>query len=237
MSDYLLSETGLSGDDYSDHEIVEPLSNKDIEFIDDSDLQEKEDVDFYRRIDKKIMLTVDETPVPILKREVGRLSIDSDSRSNEYEEEEVQIGIPNCDEDESNEDEQIIRDGLLPVYGTDNYEWNHNEKPKGDVCDFKGNSSYLASSFYLLYKLIKGNADVKKFLPMAKNYVSEVTPLTAKILKDLLKDEDDSSKIKEAKNGSYLMLLYALRHVGTGKYYHTTDFSCLDKDMLKSLKV
>ena len=38
MPDYLLSEAELSGDDYSDHEIVEPLSNKDVEFIDDSDL-------------------------------------------------------------------------------------------------------------------------------------------------------------------------------------------------------
>ena len=32
------------------------------------------------------------------------------------------------------------------------------------------------------------------------------------------------------------MLLYALRHVTSGKTYHTTDFSCLDKDMLKELK-
>ena len=71
---------------------------------------------------------------------------------------------------------------------------------------------------------------------MAKNYVGEVTPATAKILNDLRKDEDDSGKIKQAKNGLYLTLLYALRHVATGKYYHTTDFSCLDEDMLKELK-
>ena len=42
------------------------------------------------------MLTGDETPVPILKREVGRLRIEIDSSSSEYKEEEEQIGIPNC---------------------------------------------------------------------------------------------------------------------------------------------
>ena len=63
----------------------------------------------------------------------------------------------------------------------------------------------------------------KKFLPMAKNYVGELTPATAKILNDLLKDEDDSDKIKQVKNGLYLTLQHALRHVTSGKYYDTTD--------------
>ena len=66
---------------------------------------------------------------------------------------------------------------------------------------------------------------------MAQNYVDEVTPATAKILNDPLKDEDDSGKIKQAKNDLYLTLLYALRHVTSGKSYHTTDFSCLDEDI------
>ena len=67
------------------------------------------------------MLTGDETPVPILKRRVGRMRIESDS-SSEYEEEEEQIGIPNCEAEDSDEDEQMISEGILPVYGTDNYE-------------------------------------------------------------------------------------------------------------------
>ena len=71
---------------------------------------------------------------------------------------------------------------------------------------------------------------------MAKNYAGELTSATAKILNDPLKNEDDSGKIKQAKNGFYLTLLYALRHVTSRKTYHTTDFSCLDEDMLKERK-
>ena len=50
------------------------------------------------------------------------MRIESDSSSSEYEEEEEQIGIPNCDAEDSDEDEQMIPEGMLPVYGTDNYE-------------------------------------------------------------------------------------------------------------------
>ena len=53
MADYLLTEAKLSGDDYKDWEIVEPFSDKYKEFIDDGDLDEKEDIGFYRKIDKK----------------------------------------------------------------------------------------------------------------------------------------------------------------------------------------
>ena len=139
----------------------------------------------------------------------------------------------------------MIPEGVLPVYGTDNYEWNHHEKLRGDVCGFRGDSSYLSSFLisycllffsYSLYKATKNNADIKKFLPMAKNYVGELTPSTAKILNDPLKDEDDSGKIKQAKNGLYLTLLYALRHVTSATTYQTTNFSCLDEDLLKELE-
>ena len=168
MADYLLTEAELSGDDYEDWEIVEPFSDKDKEFIDDGDLDEKEDIGFYRKIDKKIMLTGDETPIPILKRRVGRMRIESDSSSSEYKEEEEQIGIPNCDAEDSDEDEQMIPEGMLPVYGTDNYEWNDYEKPKGDVCEFRGDSSYLSSFLYSLYKPTKNNADIKIFCQWPK---------------------------------------------------------------------
>ena len=102
------------------------------------------------------------------------------------------------------------------------------------ICEFRGDSSYLSSSLYSLYKPTKNNADIKKIWPTAKNYVGEVTPATAKILNDPLKDENDSGKIKQAKNDLYLTLLYALRHVTSVKTYQTTDFSCLDEDMLKA---
>ena len=60
---------------------------------------------------------------------------------------------------------------MLPAYGTDNYEWNHYEKPKGDVCEFRGDSSYLSSFLNSLYAPTKDNKEIKKFLPMAKNCV------------------------------------------------------------------
>ena len=130
MTDYIISEAELFGDEYDDQEIVEPISEKDVEFIDDSELQDKEDVDFYHKI-KKIVLQGDETPKPMLKCDVGRLRIESNSSSSQYKEEEKQIGIPNYDSDESDEDEATIPDRMLPVYGTDNYEWNHYKKNKG----------------------------------------------------------------------------------------------------------
>ena len=71
---------------------------------------------------------------------------------------------------------------------------------------------------------------------MVKYYVGKLTPTTAEILNDPLKDEDDSGKIKQRKNGLYLTLLDALRYVKSGKTYHTANFSCLNEDMLKELK-
>ena len=213
------------------------ISDKDVEFMDDSELQENEDVNFYRKIDKKIVLQGDETPIPMLKRDVGRLRIESDSSSSEYEEEEEQIGIPNYDPDNSDEDEATIPERMLAVYGTDNYEWNYYKKSKGSVCEFRGDSSYLSSFLYSLYAPTKNNKEIKKILPMVKNYVGELTPSTLKIINDPSKNEDHSGKIKQAKNCLYLTLLYGLRHAATGIYYHTTDFSCLDEDFLKELKV
>ena len=77
---------------------------------------------FTIKLIKKIGLTGDETPIPILKPRVRRMRLGSDSSSSEYEEKEEQIGIPNFDAEDSNEDEQMIPEGMLPVCGTDNYE-------------------------------------------------------------------------------------------------------------------
>ena len=62
MTDYIISEAELSGDEYDDQEIVEPISDKDVEFIDDSGLQDKEDVDFYHKIRKKLCYRVMKHP-------------------------------------------------------------------------------------------------------------------------------------------------------------------------------
>ena len=54
MANYLLTEAELSGDDYEDWEIVEPFSDKDKEFIDYGDLDEKEDIGFSVKLIKKL---------------------------------------------------------------------------------------------------------------------------------------------------------------------------------------
>ena len=99
---------------------------------------------------------------------VGRIRIESDSSSSEYEEEEEQIGIPNCNAEDCDEDEQMIPEGMLPVYRTDNYEWNHYEKPKGNVCEFRGDSSYLSSFLYSLFKRTETMLISKHFCQLPK---------------------------------------------------------------------
>ena len=43
-------------------------------------------------------------------------------------------------------------------------------------------------------------------------------------------------KMEQSKDCLYLNLLYAIRYTTTGEYFHTTEFSCLDKEMLKELE-
>ena len=48
--------------------------------------------------------------------------------------------------------------------------------------------------------------------------------------------EDDSKITEQSKVCLYLNLLYAMRHATTGEYFHATDCSCLDEEMLKELE-
>ena len=42
--------------------------------------------------------------------------------------------------------------------------------------------------------------------------------------------------MEQCKLSLYLNLLYAKRHAATGEYCHNTDFSCLEKTMLKEVE-
>ena len=92
------------------------------------------DICFYRSADnkKKFISDDEETPVPILKHNVGKLRIESDSESDS------EVVIANCDETchKTDENKIVIPETMRQFYGTDNYEWNNYKLPKGEVCDF-----------------------------------------------------------------------------------------------------
>ena len=97
-------------------------------------------MDFYRSVDKKILLKNEgEIPVPILKHSVGKLNIESD-RESKHDEEEEQFSVPNSEEIDFPEDNAIIiPEATRPFHGTDNYEWNHYKRPTGEVFEILKN--------------------------------------------------------------------------------------------------
>ena len=95
MADYILTEVDVSsGKESQDDEIIDPITQADLDFINDDD-SDIDDVDLYCSTNKKLALgNKDKTPLPVLKHNIRKLKIDSDSTS-EYEEEEEQFVIPN----------------------------------------------------------------------------------------------------------------------------------------------
>ena len=81
----------------------------------------------------------------------------------------------------------------------------------------------------------KDNASISKFLLLSQNYDKKFED-PHEIEDDPLAADDDSKKTEQSKDCLYLNLLYAVRHMTTGEYFHTTDFSCLDEEMLKELE-
>ena len=81
----------------------------------------------------------------------------------------------------------------------------------------------------------KNNAPSNRFLLLSQNYVRYFEDPHKKE-DDHLVGEDDSTKTEQSKDCLYLNLLYAIRHSTTGEYFHTTDFGCLDEEMLKELE-
>ena len=76
-----------SDEEFQDDGIIDPITQADLGFINDDD-SDIDDVDFYRSSNKKLALgDKNKTPLPLLKHNVGKLKIDSNSES-EYEEEE-----------------------------------------------------------------------------------------------------------------------------------------------------
>ena len=83
MVDSLLTEAEVSDNDEPTFEnIIDPITKEDVEFIDDS--VSDDEIHFYHMTSKRVMLA--EPHVPLIKRNVGRLRIESDSGSDHEEE-------------------------------------------------------------------------------------------------------------------------------------------------------
>ena len=97
MDDYLLTNIDVSPDEeFQDDKIIDPIIQADLDFINDDD-SNVDDVNFYCSTNKKLALgDKDKMPLPVLKHNVGKLKMDSDSE-NEYVEEEEQFTIPNSE--------------------------------------------------------------------------------------------------------------------------------------------
>ena len=108
MADYLLTEVDVSSvKEFQDDQIIDPITQADLNFINDDD-SDVDDVDFYHSTNKKLALgNKDNTPLPVLKHNAGKLKIDSASE-REYEEEEEQFVIPNSEHVEFPEETKII---------------------------------------------------------------------------------------------------------------------------------
>ena len=87
-----------------------------------------------------------------------------------------------------------------------------------------------------LYMATKDNETINRFLPLSKNYVGKFED-PHEFVDNPLTGEDDSNKIEQSKDCLFLNLLNALRHTKTGECSHTTEFSCLDEEMLQELEV
>ena len=135
------------------------------------------------------------------------MKIEYDSESDYDEEKEGQVLNY-----ELQEDDIVMSEAMHLVYGTDNYEWNQNNKPKGEVCNFSKGLHFSESFRYTLP--VKNNMRLNPFLPMAQNYEPGLQPI----------------------DGLYQTLLCGLRHGKTGEYLHTFDFSCIDEDLLSELE-
>ena len=108
MADYLLTEVDVSSNEkFQDDEIIDPITQADLDFINDDD-SDVDDVDFHCCTNKNLELgDKDKMPLPVLKHNVGKFKIDSNSES-EYEEEKEQFTIPTSEHAEFPEETKII---------------------------------------------------------------------------------------------------------------------------------
>ena len=122
MSEFILNEAEVSGDEGSDGEIIDveddlvDLKISD-EFIDDNSVDEN--LNFYHRKNNNRIV--------------------SDDDECEEEEEETVYEIPNSENADKNTKSNVIDnmpDDMRVIYSTDEYEWNHCKLPTGSIYEF-----------------------------------------------------------------------------------------------------
>ena len=205
MAEYMIKEANFS-DEEENVIVIDEETHEGREFIDDEVKHDDEGVEFYRSV-SKIFLNDEGTPVPTIKEDIVRLRIESDSESKHEEE-------PQILNHKLQKDDIVMPEAKRLVYGMDNYEWNHYNRPKGEVCNFSKDINFLESFKYTLLTPTKNNEKLNSFLPMAQNYEPGLQPI----------------------DGLYQTLLYGLRHAKTGEHLHTFAFSCIDNDLLNELE-
>ena len=130
MIEFILTEAEVSGEEDSDHEIVDITDNiedvditEDNDFIDDRPINDEDDVHFYHQSDNRH----------------NRIMPD-----DEYEEEEEMFyEIPNSENAKVSENDIKIEmpERMKFVYGTDEYEWNHHKLPRVIFTNFRMRST------------------------------------------------------------------------------------------------
>ena len=140
-------------------EKIDPVTWADLDFINDGDIDYDDDVDFYCKTRKKLLL--DE--VPAVKHNVRKLRLKFDSESEYGEEDEEEFAIPNSEHIAFPEGTKIIISERMHLfYSTDNYEWNHYKLPKGDVYEFPKIDKDMKLFLDTLFMATKNNRCVDK---------------------------------------------------------------------------
>ena len=103
---------------------------------------------------------------------------------------------------------------------------------RGRCLQIPESGKVLLDSFFMT---AKDNASINKYFPPSQNYVGKFEN-PHEIEDDPVAGEDDSKITEQSRVCLYLNLLYAMRHATTGEYFHATDCSCLDEEMLKELE-
>ena len=121
-----------------------------------------EDIDFYRQVDLN-----DE---PEVKRGVGRLRIESESRDEESShEDDLEYEIPNSEHMDFPEDLMVIlAEAMRNVYRTDDYKWNHHNLPTEEIYEFSNEKLFIKRFLKSLRMSVEDNTSVKGFLPFLK---------------------------------------------------------------------
>ena len=110
MAEYIIREPDFSGEENDDDVIIiDEDGLEDLDFIDYEIKDDDEGTEFYRSVNKKF-LNGEGTPVHVVKPDIGRLRIESDSESEHDEEEEQILNY------EPQEDDVIMPEAMRSVY-------------------------------------------------------------------------------------------------------------------------